>query len=104
MAVLGHALACLSLFLSLNPSWRGQHGTATLVEGSTTSTKGFPVCRRKEAYEDLGVGAFPSEFGVPVFQPLPRLPASGCLAVLTLIPTTLCGFASTPACSPLTPE
>lgn len=61
MAVLGHALDCLSLFLSLNHSWRGQHGAATLVEGSTTSTKGFPVCRRKEAYEDLGVVAFPSE-------------------------------------------
>lgn len=85
MAVLGHALDCLTLFLSLNHSWRGQHGTATLMESSATSTKGFPVCRRKEACEDLGAVAFASEC---VFRPLPRLPASGCLPVLTLIPTT----------------
>lgn len=61
MAVLGHALDCLTLFLSLNHSWRGQHGAATLVESSATNTKGFPVCRRKEACEDLGAVAFTSE-------------------------------------------
>lgn len=95
MAVLGHALACLSLFLSLNPSWRGQHGTATLVEGSTTSTKGFPVCRRKEAYEDLGVGAFPSEFEC-LFSNL--CPASLRLAAL------LCSHSSPPLSAALRPH
>lgn len=39
MAVLGHALDCLSFFLPLNHLWRGQHGTAALVESSTIALR-----------------------------------------------------------------
>lgn len=103
MAVLGHALDCLSLFLSLNHSWRGQHGAATVVESSATSTKGFPVCRRKEACEDLGAVAFASECVFSRLCPA-SLRLTAFLCSHSFPPRPLCSFASAPACSPLTPE